>query len=323
MNRLLLIIIILIPITLFADLYDEAMKYEAKGDYYHFKDNLNRYFYENINDVNQDGIIEKLIYSSTLFSSIDETLDFLNFYVKYMENRESRFRIYKKIGEVYELSGNRLDAGLFYEKAAYVTPDFIDYNSLLNSIDMLIELGNLELSLNKLKETQTSINSDNSNRFYSMLCRVYYLLGDFVNSEISLNKIDPDYNSYRFLSYELLSLNLYDSEDKSVNKSIIENGNKLISPNDYISIKPEITDKSKIDFIASNEFEIFLGTYYYKSDAAGLINILEQMNLAWYFDDTSDKEVNLYCFTDTPETTISSLKKLGINVKEENVKNIR
>lgn len=315
-NKILLLLLFLIPFSLFADLYDDAMKFEAKGNMLSYTKKLNDYFKKNINNVNQDGIIEKLLYSSTLFLTLDETVNFLKYYVKFMENSQSRFRIYTKIAELYELKGNIHDAGIYYEKAAYVIHDYIDYNSLLNSIDMLIELGYFDLSINKILEIEPNIDVSYLNRLNSILCRLYKLKGMNQMSKKYLLKIDRDYYIYNYLKYELFFENSY-TTDNTLNSKIINNSSlKLRNPTDYIGLNselkyiPNIPDKSKL------EYEIFVGTYKHKLDAAGLINIVEQMKLTWFFDNTNGSSWNLYIFSENKIDTIDKLNKLGLNIED-------
>lgn len=316
MKNKIILLIILFPISLHADLYDDAMKYEAKGDALSYTRTLNKYFTKNINNVNQDSIIEKLFYSSTLLYSLNETLGFLKFYVKYMENKQSRFRIYKKIAEIYELTGKIQDAGKYYEKAAYVSRNYIDYNSLLNSIDMLIELGFFELSISKLLEVEIDIDSDFYNRVYSMLCRLYKLKGIDNKAKIYLLKIDRDYYSYNYLKYKLFFQNTY-TNDKTLNSKVISNSFLLLkNPTDYIGLESELRNIPYVPEKSKIEYEIFLGTFQNKLDAAGLVNIVEQMKLTWFFDRTENDHWDLYIFSEDKNDTIKKLNRLGLEIED-------
>ncbi len=315
MKNKILIIFLLVPLCLFADLYDDAMKYEAKGNKISYKKTLNEYFKKNINNVSQDSIIEKLLYSSTLLLSLNETIDFLKFYVKYMKNSQSRFRIYSKIAEIYELTGKIQNAGIYYEKAAYVSSDYIDYKTLLNSIDMLIELGFFELSITKLIEIENKIDSEFNNRLYSMLCRLYNLKGlDDIAKDYFL-KIDTNYFIYNYLKYELFFQNSYIS-DKTLNSKIIKNNSlKLKNPTDYIGLNSELKNIPYVPAKSKVEYEIFLGTFQNKIDAAGLVNIVEQMKLTWFFDKTDNDNWSLYIFSEDKVGTINKLNSLGLKIE--------
>jgi len=314
MNRLFLILFFVSTSIIFSDSYDEALKYEALGDYDSFDVEIRRYFEENINDINQDSIIEQLLYSATLFNSLDQTLNFLTTYVKFMENKESRFRIYKKIAQIYELTGQIQSAGIYYEKAAYISPGYIDLSSLLNSIDMLILLGYHSESLSKLLDLEKSIPSELNNRYNSMLSHLYRLTGEIELAKYYLLKVDKSYFNYDFLKYELFNNPIPDSN--SLNYLVSKNSYMLLKdPNSYIGIDSELRQIPHLPNKESSDFEINVGQFQNKLEAAGIINIVEQMKLDWFFDKVGNV-FDLYIFTKNRDKTIEELKQIGLYIKE-------
>lgn len=317
MIRFILILFILFPFVLNAESYNEALKHEAKGEYKLAIVEFKKYFDKNINDINQDGIIEKLLYSSTLLNTIDETLDYLKYYIKYMENPNSRFHVYKKIAEINELTGNIYDAGIYYEKAAYTIDDYMDHDSFFSSIEMLIELGYYELSIRKLKEVETDkIKSDQKNRFNLILSRLYRVIGQKNRAIEHARKVTVDDDKSNYYLYELGLLDKNKFKDgKSLEYFIIKYPYmKLKTPTDYIGLDSQLKVIPQISKVVEQEVEIFIGKYSKKSDAAGIINIINQLKLPWFFD-TDDHGFSLYLFSKDRNKSISDLKKVGINVK--------
>lgn len=313
-NKLLLIILLLVPGIIFADLYDEAMKLEAKGYYDQSINKFREYFDKNLNDDNQHGIIEKLIYSSTLFPEIRDSLLYLEHYVKYMVNDNSRYRIYKKIGEIYELTGDNINAGKFYEKAAFTVKDYLDYNMLLDSLDILIEVGYYKTALDKLEKLKkTKIDSSLHDRLYYSLSRAYYLKGDLPLSNKILENINNKDSRYWF------HLSLYNGYSKGISKYpksieyLILNKPefKLRSPSDYFGRSPDFNILTRLEDNNKNEQEICLGSFDNSKDAAGIVNVLDQLNIDWFFDTKEDGET-LYIFTENRVETMNKLDKLGI-----------
>lgn len=314
MVRSFLIILLFLPFYLYADLYNEGLKYEARGDYSSAADLFKRYFDKNINDINQDSVIEKLIYSSTLMPTVDEALDNLLFYVKYMENPNSRFRIYSKIAEIYELVGRIHDAGVYYEKAAYTIDDYVDYNSLFNSIEMLVELGHYEFSIKKLREAENDIREiKHKNRLNLLLGRLYNLVGRSSKSVEYLNRVLADDNKTNYYRFELGIIDKTEFTDKKTFEYIIMNYPymKLRTPADYIGKVSELNIIPEIINDNDNEKEIYIGQFTEKKDAAGIINIVNQMNFPWFFDNIGDG-FRLYIFSKNEKKDIRDLKSVGI-----------
>ncbi|MGL1891887.1 MAG: hypothetical protein OCD02_09690 [Spirochaetaceae bacterium] len=307
----------MIPINTFSDSYDEALKYEAKGDYSNFHNLIFQYFDKNINDINQDEIIYKLNYSATLFPTIDESLNLLLKYVKYNKYRNTRSVLYKKIAEIYELSGQIYNAGTYYEKAAYTIKDEIDYNSLLNSIDMLLELGYFDVAIKKLNEIKYSkIDKDLKDKYFSLLSRCYFYKGNLKQAEVYLLKIQNK-DSYYFYLLNIFEINENDTLNKSSLESyILKNPySRLKNPNEYIGVNSQINRDSKASSNIIIEEELTIGVFQQKKDASGIINILEQMNLTWYFD-LIETKYKLLVFTTNKIKTSNELKKLGLIIKD-------
>lgn len=314
MNKILFLVLIMIPATLSADLYDEAMKLEAKGNYELSIVKFRQYFDENINDDNQHGIIEKLIYASTLFSDIEDSLSFLEYYVKFMRNENSRYRVYKKIGEIYELSGSNINAGIYYEKAAYTLDNQIDYFMLFESLDILIESGYYNKAIKKLLSiNEDEVGSIYKDRYYYSLSRAYYRKNEYEKSNKYLEHIKIKDSRYWFL----LSVSQGNSRGINRYKESIEylvlksDVIRLRNPSDYIGIKPDFSVITKKSFDDNDNIEICLGTYNSRYDASGIINLLEQIEINWFFDKVSSGET-LYIFTDNEAETKKKLDKLGI-----------
>lgn len=317
MNKIFFLCTILIPLILYADTYNEALKYDAKGDSEKASELFHDYFDNNINDVNQDGIIEKLLYSSTLLPTIDDSMEYMLHYVKYMKTPTSRFRIYNKLAEIYELTGNIYDAGVFYEKAAYTMDDYVDFNSLLNSIEMLVELGFHELSINKLKEILTeSEETTIKDRCNLLLSRIYKIMDKNSNAIGYILNVKSETGAREFYKHELgISNNLGSMSSDNFEKIIVYSPyQKLKTPTDYIGIDSELKIIPKGKHFENREEEILIGTYSDKKDAAGIINLANQLNLPWFFDNTNDG-YTLYLFSEDKIDTIDKLRKLGIEVR--------
>ncbi len=91
---------------------------------------------------------------------------------------------------------------------------------------------------------------------------------------------------------------------------------KLKNPTDYIGFNSELKDIPYVHEKSKIEYEIFLGTYKNKLDAAGLINIVEQMKLTWFFDENAEGKWNLYIFSEDKISTINNLNKLGLKIED-------
>ena len=316
MNKFLFLFFISINITLFADQYDDALKFEAIGDIEKFSNSVNNYFKANINNKNQDNIVDKLLYSSTLFSSISESIEFLEYYVKYIENRNSRFTVYRKIAEIYELSGRIRKAGIYYEKAAFIDLERVHLPSLLDCVEMLIEIGDYEASLKITKKYYNLLNSEYKNRTNSILCRTYFLIDDVEKALFHLNRIDLNYRLYTYLFFEVKKEFKFESK-KGINSIIADNPYlKLRTPSDYTYRTSSIKNISAKKTGKINKEEILVNKYTNKNDASGTINILEQLKLEWYLDKTDINCYYLYIFSEDKFKTITQLNKLGIIIKE-------
>lgn len=316
-NFFFVLLIFLFSFNLYADTYNDALKYNAQGDFVSALKLFHDYFDNNINDVNQDGVIEKLLYSSTLFSSIEESMEYMLYYVKYMKSPTSRFRIYNKIAEIYELTGNLYNAGVFYEKAAYTMENYIDLNSLLNSIEMLVELGFHKISINKLKDILS--NSEEikiKDRCNLLLCRIYIIENNKESAIKHILNVKSDSSRKEFYKYKLGINNLLGSMSSDNFEKIIVYSpyKKLKSPTDFIGVESVLKQIPNVKDYENIEEEIFIGTYNDKKDAAGIINLANQLDLPWFFDENSDG-YTLYLFSKEKKQTISKLQKLGIKVE--------
>lgn len=312
MNKslLLLFILFLYPV-IFSVEYDDILKMEAKGDYTEAINLYKIYFEENLNDVNQDSIIEKLLHCSTLYDNLKDTLQHLIHYVKYMKNPHSRFIIYKRIGEIYEISGNIYMAGVYYEKAAYINDEYMDYDLFFDSIEVLIELGYLNLSLKKI-DSLDETDSYNINRYNIIKARLYKLLGDRENALKHFYNIDKFYYKWDFYALDL------DTGTKTEKESL----DSLIftypylrarTPTDYFNRESVVGKYTKLPPYPNKEVELFIGKYSRETDYAGIINFLEQLNVPWYLD-KRDIYWYLYAFTLNLQETKSQLKKAGIDI---------
>lgn len=322
MNRQITLLLLLIHAFIFADSYDEAIKEESKGNYTQANIYFREYFDKNINDENQDSIIEKLIYSSTLYQTIDESLLYLLDYVKYMKNKESRYRIYLKISEIYELRGDLLNAGIFYEKAAYTNPDFIDYNSLINSLEILLELGFYEKVEEKcvIIMDKKDLNDSVLDRLNLIISISLFYQNKKVESVKYLKKIKNYVTGLNYWKY-IITGEAKNIEDGNLETYVInKNYLKLRSPNDYIFNESYINSGSNVGKYSSDEVEIFVGSYTNKADLESLLNIISQMNLKWYIDKINTT-YHLYIFTDNEEKIILDFNKLGIKLGGINVRN--
>lgn len=293
--------------------YDDILKMEAKGNYTEAIDLYKLYFEENLNDVNQDSIIEKLIHCSTLYDSISDTQQHLIHYVKYMKNPHSRFIIYKRIGEIYEISGNIYMAGVYYEKAAYINEEYMDYDLFFDSVEILIELGYLKLSLKKM-DSLNETDSYDINRYHIIRARIYKLLGDRESSIIHFYNIDKLHYKWDFYAMDLDSG--FNAENKSLDSLIFTYPYlRARTPTDYFFRESVVNGRTILPSNPHKEVEIFLGKYSAEADYAGIINFLEQLNIPWYLDKIGEFWY-LYAFTLNLQETTSQLKKVGIDIGE-------
>lgn len=308
----LLLIFFLLP-SIYSVSYDDIIKVEARGDYDEAIKLYNLYFEENLNGVNQDSIIEKLLHSSTLYSELDKTLEHLIYYVKYMKNPHSRFIIYRRIGEIYELSGSIYMAGIYYEKAAYTNDDYLDYDLMFDSVEILIELGYLNLSNRKLDNVPVD-GEFNHDRYNLIKARIYYLLGDRETALHYWSEIGDGFYKKSFFAKEL---GMDVPTDRETLDDIILNYPfmRLRTPTDYFFLDSVISEKSGVKQYKTKEVEIFLGRFNSEEDIAGTVNILEQLNLPWFLDRDSSSW-DLYLFTLNYNETIEKLNKLGIHIGE-------
>lgn len=323
MNKI-IFLLLFIPYYSFADLYEEALKLDAKGEYKKSIETFKEYFNKNINRENQDSITQKLIYVSTMFNNVDESLDFLVYYVKFMTDSNSRFLIYKQIAQIYELNGNMLLAGKYFEKAAYTAEGELDYNTLLHSFDILVELGYFNETLEKISIIdQSKLNSVLLDRYNYIKSRAYFLSGYRESSIEALEKVVNKDSKYWFLYNQISDKAVIrDGYSESLDYLVSRYSfKKLRNPADYYGVNPSIGSFSSIPF-KDNKTEIYLGDFKSKADGAGIINILNQLNLSWFFDEFSDG-YSLYIFTENREKTERELFKLGIAVGEIDESNIR
>lgn len=320
MSRVIIFLFLTLSITLTADTYNDALKLAASGDSIKSLELFHDYFKNNINDVNQDGIIEKLLYSSSLLDSVDSSLEFMLEYVKYMKSPTSRFRIYKKIAEIYELTGDIHNSGIYYEKAAYTNKDYIDYDSLANSIEMLMELGYYELSIDKLKDVISKVEDVKiKDRCHFILSRAYSLTDNETAAINELKMVSSTNPLLDFYRYELgLELNLEKENLNNFEKIILDfPDKKLKTPTDYVGKSSELNKINDYELIKnsfSSEKEIYIGKFINIDDAAGIINILNQLGLPWFFDKYNE-EYDLYTFSENIDETVSKLTELGIRIK--------
>lgn len=319
MNKIALLTFFLLSFGINADTYNEALKYDAKGESEIAIKLFNSYFDLNINDINQDGIIEKLLYCSTLLPTIDQSMEYLIHYVKFMKSSNSRFRIYNKIAQIYELTGQIYNAGIYYEKAAYTVDDYIDYFSLLNSVEMLVELGYYYEAITKIENILIITYNDNrelTDKCILLLTRIYKVLGNDLKASDTLSTVENITSKTEYYKLELDMPNkLGTFSSDNFEKIIVYSPNqKLKTPSDFVGIDSMLKIIPNIKDGLENEYEIFIGKYDKKIDAAGIVNIANQMNLPWFFDE-NDSQFYLYIFSQHREESIEELNKLGIKVK--------
>lgn len=323
MNRTLFLLLFFIPFVTFGNIYEDALKLDAKGKREESIEKFKEYFNLNINQDNQDSIIEKLFYASTLFESIDSSLNFLIGYAKFMKNPNSRYIVYRKIAEVNELRGNIVLAGKYYEKAAYTLDAAIDYHSYFDSLALLLEVGYFNKAVLKLEKIdKAKLEEDEIERFYYLLSLSYFLNGDKKTSKEYLKYINKKDSRYWYLYSKLNNkIKGNSSFNKSIEYFILKNRyNKLRTPTDYIGIENSLPPVSSVPFNSGDDTELFVGLYKEKTFGAGTVNILEQLNLKWYFDKVKNGYA-LYAFTDDKHNTVRKLKKLGITIKDRSILN--
>lgn len=263
------LILFLLPFYLFSNSYEDGLQLEAQGDIKKALIKYNQYLDQEINNVPNDLLLERLLYISTLYESLDETTLFLINRAKQIKDKDLRSEIYFKIANIYELTGKIYNAGVYYEKSSYGKSG-IDFTKLINSLYMLYEIGYFDKvieKINSLKIKDESLNNDF--KILKYLCLVK-------------TKKTKDANS---ILASINTENLYIRTNKnykpgSMYERIFTEFLELKNLSNYVDQKPVTLDlKNRYNNI--NE-TIIIGKF--EELPGGVINILEQLEYNWQFN---------------------------------------
>lgn len=300
-------LIILVSHFLFSNEFEAGLKLEAQGLLPEALDKYNNYINVSLNNSDQQDIIEKIIYASTLYNNIEESIVFLINKAKKMKASNSRSIIYKKIAELYELTGRIFNAGIYYEKAAFVNKNNINYTMLLNSYDMLLEVGYSQKVNNALEKIDLEkLKNEDLNKFYILKARIFILFGQDKIAEDKLFMTSPDNFLAKFI-LEKKKVDFY-LDKQSLYYGILYSNLELKTPENYNNLQPVQIQLNNKKYKMDNK-KIILGSY--DKIPPGIINVLEQMELHWRYE-----EKLLYIITNNTEVTVKILKKAGIDYED-------
>lgn len=293
LKRFSFFIFFIIPFYLFSNNYEDGLQLEAQGDIKKALIKYNEYLDLEINSEPNDLLLERLIYISTLYDSLDDATLFLINRAKQIKNKDLRSEIYFKIANIYELTGKIFNAGVYYEKSSYGSSG-VDYNKLLNSLYMLYEIGYYEKVIQKIQKIplkEKKLSND-----YNIL---YYLCLVKTNKNrdalILLTKLEENNSYFR---------NNKDFETGSMYERIYKDFIELKNLSNYVNktpVKLNINNKKEI----KSEI-ITIGKY--KELPGGVINILEQLEYSWQF-----KNDLLTIRVNNKEDDMLILEKAGID----------
>lgn len=293
LKRFSFFIFFIIPFYLFSNNYEDGLQLEAQGDIKKALIKYNEYLDLEINSEPNDLLLERLIYISTLYDSLDDATLFLINRAKQIKNKDLRSEIYFKIANIYELTGKIFNAGVYYEKSSYGNSG-VDYNKLLNSLYMLYEIGYYEKVIQKIQKIP--LKEEKLSNDYNIL---YYLCLVKTNKNrdalILLTKLEENNSYFR---------NNKDFETGSMYERIYKDFIELKNLSNYVNktpVKLNINNKKEI----KSEI-ITIGKY--KELPGGVINILEQLEYSWQF-----KNDLLTIRVNNKEDDMLILEKAGID----------
>lgn len=293
LKRFSFFIFFIIPFYLFSNNYEDGLQLEAQGDIKKALIKYNEYLDLEINSEPNDLLLERLIYISTLYDSLDDATLFLINRAKQIKNKDLRSEIYFKIANIYELTGKIFNAGVYYEKSSYGSSG-VDYNKLLNSLYMLYEIGYYEKVIQKIQKIP--LKEEKLSNDYNIL---YYLCLVKTNKNrdalILLTKLEENNSYFR---------NNKDFETGSMYERIYKDFIELKNLSNYVNktpVKLNINNKKEI----KSEI-ITIGKY--KELPGGVINILEQLEYSWQF-----KNDLLTIRVNNKEDDMLILEKAGID----------
>lgn len=298
---------VIIPHLTFSNDYEAGLKLEAQGQIAESLVKYNNYIDLNLNSPDQDTVIDKIIHASTLFDNIEESINYLVIKTKKIKNPDTRSIIYKRIAELYELTGKIFNAGIYYEKSAFVKKSNIDYFMLLNSYDMLLEVGYYQKVNSALEKIDIEkLNTRSLHRYYLLKSRVLTFLGNESEARENLKIISSDNYLAR---YELEKKRAgYYLDNSTMYYDTLYKGLELKTPGSYNNLQPiEIKNPKKSENNIKNK--VFIGSY--DQIPPGIINILEQVELHWIY-----KEHKLFVVTEDINSTIKVLEKAGIGFED-------
>lgn len=295
LKRFSLLIFLLIPFNLFSNNYEDGLQLEAQGDIEKALIKYNQYLDAEINLADENLLLERIIYISTLYDSLDGATHFLINRAKQIKNKDLRSEIYFKIANIYELTGKIFNAGVYYEKSAYGS-SATDYSKLLNSLYMLYEIGYYDKVIEKIKKI--SLKEDKLNNDFNIL---YYLCLVKSNknrdASILIKKIDKN-NSYFRTNKDYEAGSMYER----VYKEFIE----LRNLSNYVNKTPVKLNINRKNEILSEI--ITIGNY--NELPGGVINILEQLEYSWQY-----KNNLLTIKVNNKKEDLLILKKAGIDIE--------
>ena len=120
-----------------------------------------------------DNFTSVLFEISELSGNIDKITLLLEKQINFVSERDDRKNLYERLAQFYELSANLNKAQIYYQKAALINLDLIDYRMLLESAKILLlegELLSAEAQLEEIlvKSSNTSL-TDQGKLFFTIL----------------------------------------------------------------------------------------------------------------------------------------------------------
>jgi len=210
-----------------------------------------------------------------------------------------------------------MDAGIYYEKAAYVDKNHINYKLLLDSISMLLELGYSNLSINKLLEIKPSLLTvTERDKLYILLALSYKAEENYSKGLYYLDLVENKSSRVLYIHQELSKNSNNNAFSDSIEGDVLaDNRLKLRTPSEYIGRKSILIDVLPVSKDNSDSKKILIGSYQAKNAAAGIINLLEQLNVEWFFD-LGSGNFDLYIYDQKLEKVQRELLKIGIILGE-------
>lgn len=282
MKSRLLFLFLNLSSLLLCQTFENGQKLEAQGDISGAISNYTYYFKQNINTLDSNKLKKEIIHVASLYNDIDLSINFLKNLSTLLEDRNKRNIVYNYIANMYELTGEILEAGKYYEKASIRGDGSRDITLFLNSLELLQEVGFLKRVNRALIDLKPLIKTLDHKEYYNLLLgRNLLLLGNRDESREILKKVN--------------TVNFYN----------IPNINLLKTPNSYIGVTNYSGDIGH-NSAPPKLYTLFIGRY--SKQPSGTINILEQLKLDWEY-----RNSELSVVTTKPLVDKEKLDKAGIN----------